>query len=122
MTGPPESVCARYRHDGVAARPSGGVDMVIPAILVLVAPILLGLFTLAAWPWRWPVAGAPVWMPMLCLVASAGLLALVEPWEMVLVLVVYPVLLAVFVLAVRLARPAPGDPQIANLKRRLTRG
>lgn len=96
--------------------------MVIPAILVLVAPILLGLFTLAAWPWRWPVAGAPVWMPMLCLVASAGLLALVEPWEMVLVLVVYPVLLAVFVLAVRLARPAPGDPQIANLKRRLTRG
>ena len=94
----------------------------IPAILVVVSPILLGLFTLAAWPWRWPVPGAPVWMPMVCLVASAGLLALVEPWEMALVLVVYPALLAMFVLAVRLGRPEPGDPQLANLKRRVTRG
>lgn len=94
----------------------------IPALLFLASPFLLGLFALAAWPWRWPVPGAPVWMPLLCLGVSGGLLVLFDPWQMALVLVVYPVLLALFVLAVRLSRPEPGDPNLASFRRGARRG
>ena len=64
----------------------------------------------AFWPWRWPVDRAPTWAPVVVLGACVAAVALTDPPELALVFAVWPAMVALFVLAVRL-RADRGTPE-----------
>ncbi len=65
--------------------------------------VALALCVAAFWPWEWPVRAAPTWAPVLVLGVCVAAVGLTDPPELALVFAVWPVMVALFVLAVRLS-------------------
>ncbi len=63
----------------------------------------LALCVAAFWPWEWPVRTAPTWAPVLVLGVCVALVGVTDPPELALVFAVWPAMVALFVLAVRLS-------------------
>ncbi|WP_377640126.1 hypothetical protein [Oryzobacter terrae] len=64
--------------------------------------LALALSVAAFWPWERPVRSAPLWAPVVVVATGVTAVVLADPHEMGLVLAVWPILVGLFVLAVRL--------------------